>query len=125
MTITEIVNKKSCISLIEPDIIYVHYSDNSVLDTSDLKESFHAYLEISQGQPLKVLSVFGSYTTVTADARKYAENINIQAMAEAIVFMSLAQRLLLRFFQKFRKPTHPIKFFKNTEEAIKWLNSVS
>ncbi|MFT4601311.1 MAG: hypothetical protein ACI857_001491 [Arenicella sp.] len=120
----EILNQKSIVKMLDDDIVYVYYEESSVLDVSDFKESLEAYSEISQGRRLKVLSEFGEFSTASMEAMKFGQTIDLNASAEAMVFKSLAQRLLLRFFNTFRKQKHPLKFFQSKEKAIQWIKSL-
>ena len=119
-----IKNEKSICQIIEDDIAYVYYYENSVLHISDLKETLEAYNELAQGTAIKILSEFGEYCTATSEARAFGETIDLYTTAEAMVFTSLAQRLLLRAFMLFKKQNHPFKIFDSKEAAIKWLKSV-
>jgi len=118
-----IINQKSTVSWISQEIIYVYYEPNSVLEVADFQESLDAFNKMSRGRSLKVLSEFGPYCSATVEARKFGENIELNATHEAMVFKGLAQRLLLRFFNALRKQKHPLRFFQSKEEALKWLES--
>ncbi|MCB9224146.1 MAG: hypothetical protein H6582_08230 [Crocinitomicaceae bacterium] len=118
-----IKNRHSTVQLIAEDIVFVFYHENAVLEPEDFDESLAAYNEISQGRKIKALSEFGKYSSATAEARKHAETLKINCIAEAAVFHSLAQRLLLKFYILFRKQPHTLKIFQSKEEALMWLEN--
>ena len=45
-------------------------------------------------------------------------------MADAMVFNSMAHRLMANFYLKFNKPSRPSKAFTSIESAREWLLSI-
>jgi hypothetical protein len=41
--------------------------------------------------------------------------------ARAIIIKNLAQRMLAKFYQIFRKDRHPLQFFSEIKAALVWL----
>ena len=110
---------------LEGDILFFDYHNNMNVELSDVKEAFDLYAEHSQGYSLKVLIGFGKFSTIEVDARKYSEDKVMPTPAQAIVLHNLAQRMIGRFYQLLRKDKHPLKFFKNENEALSWLKTVN
>ena len=73
---------------------------------------------------MKVLVEMGLHATVSAEAREYAQENKLPAVAEALVLYSLPQRLLFKFYSMFRKQSHPLAIFKDYESAEAWLKSI-
>ncbi|UKN02312.1 hypothetical protein K6119_02105 [Paracrocinitomix mangrovi] len=118
----EFINKTSRVYLTHDQIFVVEYQDDLVLDVEDIHIPVEQYLAVTDtGNPLKVLIEFPANTIINNDARRFAENRDQWAIAEAIVINSLGQRILFRFYSKFRKHKYPIKSFSNREEALEWL----
>lgn len=117
--------ENAVIRLIDDNIFYVLYDPEIVIEVSDFEETRSVYEKLSENQLLKFIVEFPPYTSATADARKWATEHQVDALAEAIVFHGLAQRLLIRFYLRFRKQKHQVKIFNCNEEALNWLRSYS
>ena len=111
--------------ILENKVLFFDYRKNITMGLEDVKDAYDLYLKHSEGYSYKVLITFGRFTTIEADARKYAEQKRMPTPAQAIVIRNLAQRLLVRFYSNFRKDSHPLKFFENEEDAVEWLNGLS
>jgi hypothetical protein len=122
-TVEIIKNANSTIRMLDSEIFYVLYDKGIVISVDDFEETAAVYNEISEGRKLKFLVEFPAFITATADARKWAENNQVDAKAEAIVFSNLSQRLLIRFYILMRKQNHPVKVFSNKTSAQNWLES--
>ena len=120
---TEIQTTNATINLLDGDIFCVLYKPELNIEVSDFEETRNVYEEISQGKPLKFFVEFPPYSSATAEARKWAEEHQVDCIAEAILFHGLAQRLLIKFYLMFRKQSHPVKIFTNKEAAREWLKS--
>ena len=110
--------------LLEGDIFHLEYEDNIILEIEDYKAGMAAYQEAGKGKKLKMMIEVGKYTTSSSSGRKYAQENNPNAIAEALVIHSLAQRLLTRFYIIFHHGDHPIRAFEDPEKAVQWLRSV-
>lgn len=117
-----IQNKLSTAELLTEDIIFIYYHENAVLEAEDFDEVVAAFKELTDNKPFKALAEFGEYATATPEARKHAGEVRVNCIAEAVVFHSLAVRILLKFHILIRKQPHPFKIFENKKDAIKWLN---
>lgn len=118
-----IKNTNSSITIIDNEIFYVLYDDDAVISIADFKETQQAYHKIGHGKKMKVLVEFPQFVTATAEARKWAETNQVEAISEAIVFNNLGQRMLIRFYLLFRIHDHPIKTFTDKEKALDWLRT--
>lgn len=112
------------ISVIDKNIMYVLYNPDTLLETIDFTQTKEVYESLSKEQPLKILVDFPKYTTATDEARHWAENTKVEAIAGAIVFKTLGQRMLVRSYYLFHKQEHPVKIFTTKDKAIAWLNSL-
>lgn len=111
------------IEIIDIDICHVKFAAGIVLELEDFIETRETFEELSRDKQLKGLYEFANYTTATYEARMYAQESVIESIAGAIVFNSLAQRILVRSYYLFNKQSHPVRIFTNREKAIEWLNS--
>jgi len=109
---------------LEGKILFFDYHSNVIIQLSDVKKAFELYEQYSENYSFKVLLGFGQYTTIEVDARKYSENNAIPTPAEALVIRNLAHRIIARFYDILRKSKHPLKIFKNMEDALRWLRSI-
>lgn len=121
----ESISSEKCeISLLEGQIVYVHYFENNLIEEQDIAEALNIGLELSPSDETKLLVEVDRYVDFTADAREFAQNKMRVLKAEAHVFSSLANRILFNFFIKFRKNTHPLKAFSTFDKALDWLTKV-
>ncbi len=113
--------EKSFISIIEGNIFHILYKTNVFLELEDFKEGRALFEKHAAEQPLKLLVEFPDFTSASAEARSFAEKNPINAVAEAIVYSSLAQGILLRFYLLWNKQAHPVRAFKKRSNAVAWL----
>ena len=113
--------KAFLLSEIEDDILFYEYYDNILITLDDIKEAYAFYEELAGINRKKVLISFGAYTSISVEAREFAEKVEMPAIAQAMIIKNLAHRILTKFYNLFRKDQHPLKFFKNIEDAKKWL----
>src|SRR5690606_18908378 len=104
---------KATISLIEEDIYCVVYKKDINLELEDFQQVKKIYKEWSKDFPLRILVDFPEFTSISQEARDFAEKNPTPAIAEAIVYKSLAQRLLVRFYLLVNKQQHPVRTFKS------------
>jgi hypothetical protein len=105
----------------ENNIFITKFNDNIKLETSDIKEIIELYNTMSKFKPMLTLSIAGQFTSVTTEARIYAEKNASTSISEAFVVNSIAQRFLIMVYMKLQRKKHPTKVFINTESAKKWL----
>jgi hypothetical protein len=119
-----ITNPNSESKIIEGNIYYILFYDDSYSELNDVKLSYEAYTILGKGEKMKVLIEMGNNATFDKESREYGQANKIPAIAEAIILSSLAQRLLYKFYLKFRVLDHPIKIFQSKKNAIDWLNNI-
>jgi hypothetical protein len=105
----------------EDDIFIAKFNDNHKLEKTDIIEIIELYNTMSKSKPMLSLTIAGEFTSVTTEARVYAEKNASISIAEAFVVNSIAQRLLIIIYIKLQRKKHPTKVFTNTESAKKWL----
>ncbi|NOQ72077.1 MAG: hypothetical protein GQ574_08755 [Crocinitomix sp.] len=121
---TIIKNKNSTGELLADDIVHIFYKGDTYLEIEDFKEGIQTYITFAQGQKLKILVEIGKFAGASAEARKFAQDNNPEALAEAIIIHSLAQRVLAKFYIIFHHSDHPVRVFVDKEKGIEWLNSI-
>jgi len=114
--------EKSISRLLENDVLHAYFLPDNTLEPEDFIKGKEDYIFLGEGRKLRHLIEFGQYCTATNEARTWAEQNSPEAIAEAIVIKSLAQRILVRFYLSLRKNTHPIKVCQGLQEAKDWLN---
>jgi hypothetical protein len=119
----EISQANSTVRIVDGNIFYVHYKKDITIQQSDFEETLASYNKLAKGEKLKFLVVFPEFSSATPEARKFAEDHQADCIAEAIVFRSLAQRILIKFYMMFRKQTHPVKIFTSLDTALTWLKA--
>lgn len=106
---------------IEDVILHFEYKDDTLITLDHVKSAYRLYEIHSDNNKMKVLLSFGAFSSITPQARQYAENKVMPTPAQAIIIKNLAQRMLAKFYQIFRKDVHPLKFFAEHESAVEWL----
>lgn len=117
------VSDKQIVKLINGDIFYVEYLSDTYYDVEDFEYSVQAYVELGKGETIKVLAIFPEFSSISPEAREFLQTRPIPAVAEAVVFNSLAQRLVFRVYQLFRSKIYPVKGFRTKEKALEWLQN--
>lgn len=110
--------------LLKEDIFYVEYYADKQCDVAEFVATSDAFKKLGENQPIKILALFPEFTNITADAREYLQNRENVAAAEAIVFNSLAQRMIFNFYRFIRQKKYPVRGFQCKEKALEWLESL-
>jgi hypothetical protein len=107
-----------CESFIE---INVH---TGIFDESQISQMVSTLDEISLGKQFLILVNPDKGARVTfMGLRKLASAQTLQyALARAYVLRSMHQKLMAELFMKVYSPASPIRFFREPEEAMKWLS---
>lgn len=112
------------VRLQDGNIIHFRYFQNALIDVKDIVEGFDLFDELVKDlSTVKRLVEMEKYSSVTKAAREYFQENNKPVVAEAMVVPSEAQRLMFSFFFKLRKSKHPLRAFRQTEEALNWLRN--
>ena len=119
-----IQNKNSVAQLIDSDIFFIKYMPNTYSEVEDFQEGFDSFKELTEGKTVKVLVEMCRHANVSKEARELAQNNKMHAIAEALVLHSLPQRIIFKFYIKFRKQDHPLKIFSDYYSALAWLRSI-
>lgn len=95
------------------------------IDVHHVEADFEASQKITEGKKYLSLVLTSQDTSITSEAQKKSmtKEKYVDAIAQAIVIHSLAQRLLGNFMIKFIKFPVPCKLFSSKEKAVKWLNN--
>jgi len=95
------------------------------IDVHHVKADFEASQKITEGKKYLSLVLTSQDTSITSEAQKKSmtKEKYENAVAQAIVIHSRAQRLLGNFMVKFIKFPVPCQLFSSKEKAVKWLNN--
>ncbi len=104
-------------------IIEVYFADKAIIDKRECKEINDVIGEYCNYTKALILMVAGEETVIEAGGREFSASPEGMryTIADAIVFNSMAHRLIVNFYLKFNKPPMPSKAFVNVEDARKWL----
>ena len=105
----------------DDNIFITKFNDNVLLKVEEIEEIITHYKEINESKPKLCLAIAGSHTSVTSEAREYAESFGAPAIAEAYVVSSLTQRFLVNLYMHVRNNHHPVDVFSDINDAKKWL----
>jgi hypothetical protein len=115
------LNKSTCI-LLEKGVINVIYKNNVEIELEDVIEIRKVTLQMSEGNPYVAIYESGEQTIVTKEAREIPmiDDTIKNRKALAIIMNNLPQRIIINFFIRTNKKSHPIKAFTSKTEALKW-----
>ena len=119
--IKEIKIRAGIIYIDENNIFITKFNDKIRLEISDIKEIIELYNTMSKLKPMLSLAIAGQFTSVTTEARVYAEKNASLSIAEGFVVNSIAQRFLIMVYMKLQRKKHSTKVFTDIEAARKWL----
>ena len=112
---------------IEDSIIKIDMLHNEEMEVPQIKEIFEAYLKLANGKPFSTLTDLSkSIGSSSNEARQYAaDNSNSpNKIADALVFATLAKKLMANFYIQFNKPKCLTRAFTSVDAALKWLKKV-
>ncbi len=112
-------------SLIDGDIIYIHYLHHSEIGIDEIVAGINFQDELGRYDDFYRIIHADPYVTITTEAREFFEHFGRPVVAEAFIMQSTYQKILFNFYESFRSHFHPIKAFENFEEAKVWLKKFS
>ena len=119
-----LITPSSAEMYVDDDNIFItKFNDNALLRIEQVKEIITHYEHFNASKPKLVLTIAGRNTNITPAAREYAESNGAQAIAEAYVVSSLAQRFIVNIYMDIRNNDHPVNVFSDIDNAKKWLLS--
>lgn len=97
--------------------------DDIEIEADDVIENHRVAMQLTGGKKFLSLVISAPYSSITKEGRKEAtlKGKYQQAIAQAIVTKSLANKIMGNFLVKFYRAPCPMKLFDNEEQAIKWL----
>lgn len=114
------------IRLIESDILEITIIDDAEIEKSDIEEIIKLAEQLGQGRELKHLFLYGMRALPSQEARILlcSEFGSRFKSADAIVALTLSQRMIFNFMINVEKTARPAKLFTNSAEALDWLKSL-
>ena|ERR1051326_3399245 len=114
------------ISLVDGDILRIEFKPDVLVEVKDMEENKEAYRKLIGDKKVYLLSIAPATATLTHEARNLFASPGRSSfkLAEGFVISSLAHRIMANFISKVQKPKHPLRFFDNEDEAMKWLREI-
>ena len=111
-------------TLLKNGIIHYSYIVKTEITVENHWENHRALLKIAladKRHPLLIDSM--NFFNISNEVKTLVRTLEpkIPITGRAFVTDSLAERLLVRFFQKTQKPMYPLKIFSAYDEAVIWL----
>lgn len=122
--ISEIVQTRiSKVYLREDDILQIDIDADKQFDKNDYQDLVDAARKIGMGRKFRNLIVVGEHTIPDAETRDIScsEIGSRFKIADAFVINSTVQAMIANVYMRIHQPFVPTRFFKNIEEAEKWL----
>ncbi len=102
--------------------IIISMDDNASIDVDEIQEMIDTQNSADiDTTKFDRLVVSGKYATLTSAARKLLQEQEVPVKREAYVISNLAQKIILNFYLRIRRNSHPCKAFKTRQEAESWL----
>jgi len=112
--------------LFEEGIVRMDIKAVENLTADDVQKMYDTYLKLGNGKKVRILATCNKYIPLSKEAMQYAKaNSGKYISATAMVISNNVNRIGIKFFMNFYKPKHPFGVFSNTNEATKWLHSLS
>jgi hypothetical protein len=117
--------KKSSVSLLDEGILHIHLKGGTEIELEDAVLIVEAMGKLGGEKKLPVLIDAGEFVSIDKEVRIFSASpeSNIYTLADAIAYVSLAQKLIADFYIKYNKPVVPTKDFPSKEDAIEWLKT--
>lgn len=111
------------VSLTESNYYFITIAEGTEVDLALLKKIIASMAQLQHKKKLPVLIVMESFSMPTEEARLFLakKNSSPNAVAEAYVIHSMAQKIIGNFYLKVNKPHRPTKLFNDKVEALEWL----
>jgi len=122
---TKIQHPSFTAELLSETIVSIYYKPNTTSSKEELNASYHAFLDIANGKPLKALYEIGESAYFDIEAKTCLNSREVIPKAEAIVSDSLAIRLVVDVYLQSRSDNrNNIRLFRDKAAALAWLNSI-
>jgi hypothetical protein len=117
--------KKITVSMLKEGILYLHLKAGSEIELADAVLAIEAMGKLGGGKKYPVLIDAGEFASVDKEVRIFSASpeSNIYTVADAIAYISVAQKLIADFYIKYNKPVVPTKAFPTKNEAMSWLKT--
>jgi hypothetical protein len=118
-----IETKVSWISMLDEDTLRVEFKPDAFVDVEEFQENLRAYKKLITTERVFMLTVANPGAETSVEVRNLFSSPERSSFkyAEALVISSLAQKLMANFVIKVQKPHHPLRFFNDEKDALKWL----
>ena len=116
----------STISLLDDTTIEVSIDRDIDFELEHAIQLNDKIYETGEGRKFYQLTIYGSRTVPSKEARTYAisEEGSRLKIAEAIVAKSLSQKMVFNFMINVERPSVRTKLFTSADEAKEWLKSL-
>lgn len=122
----EVELKNVTVSLLENNIIKLKIKEHSLIDVDDIKEMQVAKRNLIGDKKHTILFVTPRLGSMTREARDYSASpeVNLNAIAKAVVLNGLTMRIIANFFIHYNKPPVEHRVFETEKEAFEWLQTL-
>lgn len=107
-------------------IVKIIMKDDAEVDLEASRKIFEIVKSLAKKKELLVLVIGGKNGSVTKEARDFAasDEASEPTIAEAVLTLSLTQKLFVNFILRFYNPKREMRMFLNENEAVNWLHSM-
>jgi hypothetical protein len=123
----KIILPQADLYFIEESIIKVEMKDHEEMDLEQMKIFIAAIRKLADLKPYGCLvDMRNSNGSISNEARQYAADNSYppNKLADALIYNSLAKKLIANFYIQFNKPKSPTRTFTSEQSALKWLRNI-
>lgn len=124
--VNEIRTETVLMRLLKNGIIHYSYKVKTEITIEQHWENHRALLKIAENTKHPLLIDSLNFFNISNEVKKLIRKLEpeIPIIARAIVTESLAEKLLIRFYNNVQKPLYKLMIFRNYDEAVIWLLSL-
>lgn len=125
--IEQIELKNATVSLLDRNVIRIKVKEGNLIDIDDVKEIQVAKRKLIGDLKHTVLLISPKHGSATREARDYSASseVNLNAIAKAVVLNGLVMRIIINFFMNYNRPPVEHRVFENEKEALEWLSGLN
>lgn len=118
--------KNVTVSLLDQSVVCIKVKEGTHLDIGDVKEIQVAKRKLIGDAKHTVLLISPKCGSATREARDYSASaeVNLNAIAKAVVLNGLVMRIIINFFMNYNKPPVEHRVFESEKEALEWLRGL-
>ena len=109
--------------MLNDEVFHAYIKPDSICSTEEVDLIIDEYNKQSSIRPIKFLLEMAPYSSLDIDGCETLQKSNLNTLCEAIITSDLAQSLIINFYFRNRRRSHPSKSFKTRDQALVWMDN--